>query len=444
LHQEPITPPGDHVYLDKDGARRPNSKSVPDILYLLDVPKVDSTTKSANVMFGVCEFGIKSSSNLLMKEHKLRQTYCYAQNCLRIGSGSVGAPPVFCLRGEIPNRTNSIGAQIPCGVAFDMFVLREDVRDPVGDPSDQRRNATGENALEGPVVAHVPLRVFEPPESANSEPQARVQWYCQMLDRWNVAMKWVSESLLTRYSREAREIRAPTPISRNVTIGACGKFVYKSFDGSRERRVNADLWRAYSGPLFVTRLSRRDGGADFGLVTRYREGTAEPTPVHFLALLSTLQQMAAARHVHADIRDANVIFCSDSDDAFFIDWDFGGVAGEVKYPEGFRQGIPDGARASGAEAAGPVQQWHDVFALGSVMARYSHQAPSGFQEATRLLQQCSCDDDAAAALSDAVDLLRSLPNMRLRRATPIKEIARPTVPVTLEADSPPRSPQDEK
>jgi serine/threonine protein kinase len=89
------------------------------------------------------------------------------------------------------------------------------------------------------------------------------------------------------------------------------------------------------------------------------------SPSNSLQIISLLQKLIhfhSENYVLTDIRGSNIVFGKENDDAFFIDFDYCGKVGKIRYPENFDvTNITDEKRHSEVKAGGPVQRRHDCF-----------------------------------------------------------------------------------
>jgi hypothetical protein len=63
-----------------------------------------------------------------------------------------------------------------------------------------------------------------------------------------------------------------------------------------------------------------------------------------LCLTRFIKEMHKEGFVHGDIRALNIVFAGDK--TILIDYDFGGIDGQVEYPPGYEKVLPDGGRGS--------------------------------------------------------------------------------------------------
>jgi len=89
-----------------------------------------------------------------------------------------------------------------------------------------------------------------------------------------------------------------------------------------------------------------------------------------LAIVAQLRIIHAADCVHGDIRGLNIVFDKTAE---FIDFDFGGTAGVVRFPSNYRRSLPDGNRSLGIGGQ-PITKEHDVQALARVLGSIHKQA----------------------------------------------------------------------
>lgn len=118
------------------------------------------------------------------------------------------------------------------------------------------------------------------------------------------------------------------------------------------------------------------------LATPFREGRHFATkPASFLPIIRHLKQLHARGYVHGDIRAFNTVFAMNSttnpDDGWLIDFDFGGKAGEQRFPKGYKESLGDGRRYTGPPmeelktkdrpAIPIITTFHDWYALGQLI-----------------------------------------------------------------------------
>jgi serine/threonine protein kinase len=84
-----------------------------------------------------------------------------------------------------------------------------------------------------------------------------------------------------------------------------------------------------------------------------------------LSLIQDLKDLHAQGFVHGDIRASNCAFSDE--DSRLIDFDFGGLVNVATYPERYIANLIDGRRVSASESCAPIQKWHDVYALASML-----------------------------------------------------------------------------
>ena len=102
------------------------------------------------------------------------------------------------------------------------------------------------------------------------------------------------------------------------------------------------------------------------------EGDHSPSfACQFAMLVECLSDLHESNIVHGDVRLSNIVFNKEKATATLIDFDFAGMAGDKRYPEGFvtsAEDLGDGARHKNASAGQVLQPEHDWFSLGAVMA----------------------------------------------------------------------------
>jgi serine/threonine protein kinase len=89
-------------------------------------------------------------------------------------------------------------------------------------------------------------------------------------------------------------------------------------------------------------------------------------------LMEELKSLHENNFCHGDIRAYNCVF-SDAG-SHLIDFDFGGRAGTVTYPEGYRALLNDGHRIPETEDRA-IQKWHDVYALVKLLLEFHNVIP---------------------------------------------------------------------
>jgi serine/threonine protein kinase len=82
-----------------------------------------------------------------------------------------------------------------------------------------------------------------------------------------------------------------------------------------------------------------------------------------VSLIQELKSLHKKGFSHGDIRAYNCVFSETG--SHLIDFDFGGHAGTVTYPEGYQTLLQDGTRISDMvlERDRVIYKWHDVYAL---------------------------------------------------------------------------------
>jgi hypothetical protein len=88
----------------------------------------------------------------------------------------------------------------------------------------------------------------------------------------------------------------------------------------------------------------------------------------FIPVIKFLQKMHAAGYVHGDIRCFNIVFGK-----CLIDFDFGGKARAVTYPDGYVKELRDGYRIG--KEGHKITPWHDWFALIKAMFEFHRLKP---------------------------------------------------------------------
>jgi hypothetical protein len=83
-----------------------------------------------------------------------------------------------------------------------------------------------------------------------------------------------------------------------------------------------------------------------------------------LCLTRFLKEMHTEGFVHGDIRALNIVFAGDK--TMLIDYDFGGIDGQVEYPPGYEKVLPDGGRGS-ANPGETITSERDIEALCYVL-----------------------------------------------------------------------------
>lgn len=108
--------------------------------------------------------------------------------------------------------------------------------------------------------------------------------------------------------------------------------------------------------------------------TRFEEGGHVSTSAsQAVTLIQDLKSLHKKGLCHGDIRGYNCVF-SDTR-SYLIDFDFGGLAGQVTYPEGCQTALADGLRVVMAEDRDAIQKWHDVYALVGLLLNYHYVRP---------------------------------------------------------------------
>jgi serine/threonine protein kinase len=85
-----------------------------------------------------------------------------------------------------------------------------------------------------------------------------------------------------------------------------------------------------------------------------------------ISLIQELKSLHQKGFSHGDIRAYNCVFSDTGSGSHLIDFDFGGRAGKVTYPEGYHTLLADGKRIPETvleDEGRAIQKWHDVYAL---------------------------------------------------------------------------------
>lgn len=100
---------------------------------------------------------------------------------------------------------------------------------------------------------------------------------------------------------------------------------------------------------------------------KYIDGSHEPANSRQVAMIiSILHTIHEKNYVHSDIRKQNIVFCSDRQTAYIIDFDLIGEVG-TDYPAGYNHYT--GERHSDARCHQPRKQEHDRYSLHFVLMR---------------------------------------------------------------------------
>jgi serine/threonine protein kinase len=99
----------------------------------------------------------------------------------------------------------------------------------------------------------------------------------------------------------------------------------------------------------------------------YVSGSSIPTECSdFANIITQLNFMHERSFVHGDIRLSNMIF-SLHGKSTLIDFDFTGIQGQNKYPEGFVEVLADTVRHPEAKGGQLLRTEHDLFSMAAVM-----------------------------------------------------------------------------
>lgn len=144
-----------------------------------------------------------------------------------------------------------------------------------------------------------------------------------------------------------------------------GGHVYKLYD-TQEILPNLSLVQKVLPEATVVDLSA-DKRFQY-LRYEFRNGSHHPVScIQFCQVLKQLEQIHDEGFVHADIRDANIVFGRDGESAWIIDLDFAGKE-NTAYPEMYNYWCDIPERHPEARPGQPKKKIHDVHAL-SVIAK---------------------------------------------------------------------------
>jgi len=335
----------------------------------------------------VCEPGDKD---------KTLQLYRYVHNAMRAYVGyPTHAPSLVGLRSSNPLNFGTIAEPLNAmNLAVDAFVFRDGV---VG-----RINLFNQKYSRGP----------EPTGADNC-----LGWHCELYARFFLGAWCHMATIVNRLKQRAY----PVSLGRNVILSEDGVLVYKWFRNSVSRKANVDYWEKFSRSLLVGAfVSVSEPSAVWVLVTKYVKPPTTVKVGHFITLLETLRQMVDEKVVHGDIRAANIVFDSPKSElgpflAWFIDFDFAGPAGGRCYPKGLNMKINDGKRGFEAPESPDrieLQNWHDVYALGSVLELFSVDGSkdaagaAAVRQVALTLLKCKSDGDASSSVESALSALQ--------------------------------------
>jgi hypothetical protein len=111
------------------------------------------------------------------------------------------------------------------------------------------------------------------------------------------------------------------------------------------------------------------------------------SPIQATSLIQDLRSLHHQGLSHGDIRAYNCVFSDEG--SHLIDFDFGGLAGTVPYPEGYRAHLDDGTRIPETVLSEDcaIQKWHDVYALVKLLLESHEVIPysdAGYKEKDNL------------------------------------------------------------
>lgn len=139
--------------------------------------------------------------------------------------------------------------------------------------------------------------------------------------------------------------------------------------------VQTRLWNSLGHYLVIQIPFWTAGDADADGVSTAEEDTmlhVAQSPRDFIPIVRQLWNLHQLGFVHGDIRCFNMLMHQGK--GTLIDFDFGGKAGEVRYPRGFVFELTDGSREGTAMEL--IEMRHDWYALDSVIfGRHDFEAP---------------------------------------------------------------------
>jgi hypothetical protein len=97
-----------------------------------------------------------------------------------------------------------------------------------------------------------------------------------------------------------------------------------------------------------------------------------------ISLIQELKSLHQKGFSHGDIRAYNCVFSDTGSGSHLIDFDFGGRAGKVTYPEGYHTLLADGKRIPEKvleDEGRAIQKWHDVYALVKLLLDFHEVSP---------------------------------------------------------------------
>jgi len=120
----------------------------------------------------------------------------------------------------------------------------------------------------------------------------------------------------------------------------------------------------------------------------------------FAPILAQLSKMHNDRHVHGDIRLANMVF--NGKDSKLIDFDFSGEEEEVWYPDGYAK-VADSKRHKDAIETWPILRDHDCFSMAHILGLFTIAGKEGeWWKITKAVSENKLD--AALELLDSVSM----------------------------------------
>ncbi len=139
-----------------------------------------------------------------------------------------------------------------------------------------------------------------------------------------------------------------------------GNMVYKLYNIPFEKCDEiVSLQRTSLDDVSITPLSK---DKTMQLMTYiYRDGRHYTQhPMQFFSLLEKLNKVHCRDYVHSDLRTVNVIFSTQNEEAFIIDFDMAGRVGSL-YPDDYI--TTDYERHPQAKASSPREKIHDVYSI---------------------------------------------------------------------------------
>ena len=124
------------------------------------------------------------------------------------------------------------------------------------------------------------------------------------------------------------------------------------------------------------------------------------------SIVNHLKSLHKANFVHGDIRGLNMVFSNNSNEAQFIDFDFGGKLGEVRFPPGYKKYLGDGRR-EGATATGQIEFTHDTAALVYVLA-FEHGVSTSSSTEILSLFYCLQRAETLGTIEECLEELKKL------------------------------------